>query len=295
MKRIKKISVAEPDQVGPINIYRALPNREIDLVGPIIFLDHIPDKYLAAGEFPIPDGSFAHPHRGIATFTYLVKGEIMHFDSHGGHGLVQSGGVQWMNAGNGVIHDEIMPRKRRESGGEFYAFQFWVNLPAKNKAEAPDYMPVQSNELPSIPLGVEAGAGTLKVLLGEYNGQSSPIPTFSEQLIWHICLKVGQSVELPTKAGLEYGGYVPEAHAVINDVNIKEREFFLFEKAKSGIRLENPGASNLDILIFGGEAYQETMVAHGPFVMNSQREIYQAYDDYQSGKYGKINYQGYLA
>ena len=205
---------------------------------------------------PAPDGSFAHPHRGIATFSYLLKGEVIHFDSKGGHGTVKAGGVQWMNAGNGIVHDEGMPNDLRNKGGEFHAFQFWVNLPAKNKAEAPDYMPVQAEDLPVISLDSEGS--TLKVLLGKFGGKTSPIPAFSEQFIWHAKVSAGGSLSLPTVTGYEYAGYLAEGRVAINQTDIEARGFFAFGNDDSGIVIDNPTSEAIDVMIFGGEPYLDT-------------------------------------
>lgn len=289
MKPIISKEKAIADKVGAIDIMRALPSDLTPRVGPIIFLDHILEKNLLPGEFSAPNGSFAHPHRGIATFTYLLKGELIHFDSNGGYGRVKAGGVQWMNAGNGVIHDEVIPEEFRVSGGAFYGFQFWVNLPAEIKEQAPDYMPVQAEELPLIQLA--DGQATLKVLLGEYGGKSSPIPAFTQQFIWHIKLSGKASIELKTLEGLEYGGYLPNGNAHFNDIEISARELVVFDSNDTGITISNKASKELEILLFGGEPYEEKIVSHGPFVMNTVEEIGQAYEDFRSGKYGKIDYQ----
>ncbi|WP_299939504.1 pirin family protein [uncultured Microbulbifer sp.] len=289
MKHIIARSTAQPEKVGPFDIVRALPNHSVQTVGPVIFLDHMPEKEFAPNALPALDGSFAHPHRGIATFTYLIKGELAHLDSQSGRGIIQEGGVQWMNAGNGIIHDEGFPDNFRARRGSFYGFQFWVNLPSKNKAARPDYMPVQAKDLPVIEL--PAGAGTLKVLLGEYKDQRSPIPAFTEQFIWHIHLISDQVVEVPTKSGFEYGGYLPTATARISGEEVSRREFFLFENNSDAISLQSPSGQSMDILLFGGEPYLESIVSHGPFVMNTPEEITLAYSDFRSGKYGKINYK----
>jgi len=287
-KKVVAAIPAQPEKVGPLDIVRALPNHQTQAVGPVIFLDHVPEKTLRPGELPAPDGSFAHPHRGIATFTYLLKGELIHFDSNGGHGLVKAGGVQWMNSGNGIVHDEIMPAELRAKGGEFSAFQFWVNLPAKNKAEAPDYMPVQASDLPTFDLG---NGVVLKVLLGEFDGQESPIPTFSEQFIWHLKIPGNGEANVATAEGQEYAGYLANGMAEIGGSSISAQEFFELGLSGSTIRVSNRSSAHIDVMIFGGEPYREPMVSHGPFVMNTASEIRQAYADFQQGRYGQINYQ----
>jgi redox-sensitive bicupin YhaK (pirin superfamily) len=291
MKRIIAKNAAQPEKVGPLDIARALPNKTTNAVGPVIFLDHVPEKKFAPGELPEPDGSFAHPHRGIATFSYLLKGEIIHYDSNGGHGLVKAGGVQWMNAGKGIVHDEMIQSEMRNNGGDIYAFQFWVNLPARNKADKPDYMPVEANDLPIVSL--DDGAATLKILLGEFQGARSPIPAFTEQFIWHINLHANSSIKLPTMSDHEYAGYLPVGDVIVNDTSVAAREFFLLDEIGTGISIENRSDDALDVVIFGGEPYREPMVSHGPFVMNTAEEINEAYEDFRGGSYGQINYEAH--
>ena len=100
-----------------INIYRSLPNRYTQAIGSMVLLDHVPEHPIKAKEAEMPDGSFAHPHKGIATFTYLLEGSVHHIDSAGGEGIVHAGGIQWMKAGNGIIHDEFIPYEFQKSGG----------------------------------------------------------------------------------------------------------------------------------------------------------------------------------
>ena len=154
--------------VGTTTIYRLMPNQYAHHVGHFVFLDYIPPFMLGAKHF---DPGFAHPHRGIATLSYILSGEIEHFDSRGNHGTVNSGGVQWMKAGNGIIHNETLGPDSNTNGRLMHGFQFWMNLPAKNKQEDPDYIAVQANELPVSAL--ENDAGWLKTVVGEFGGQSS--------------------------------------------------------------------------------------------------------------------------
>jgi redox-sensitive bicupin YhaK (pirin superfamily) len=194
MKQVTSQHDVQPENVGPMTIGRALPNAATKFVGPIMMLDHIPLKVVKPGEIPEPDGSFAHPHRGIATFSYVLEGALTHADSAGGHGTINAGGVQWMKAGNGIVHDEMIPADLRKNGGTLHSFQFWVNLPAKNKAEPAEYMPVPAEDL----------------LLGTYDRNASPIPTYSSEFIWHLRIEpTGTArVELP-KRGCPWQDFSP--------------------------------------------------------------------------------------
>ena len=152
MKQVTAQYDVEASQIGPFTIARALPNAAVQFVGPVMLLDHLPPRDIAPGKVPDPDGSFAHPHRGIVTFTYVLEGALTHADSSGGHGTITAGGVQWMKSGNGIVHDEMIPAALRKQGGRLHSFQFWINLPARNKAERAEYLAVQDRDLPVAPL-----------------------------------------------------------------------------------------------------------------------------------------------
>lgn len=127
--------------IGDLEIYRVLANRYADAVGPFVFLDHIVPKIQTKVN---KTGTGAHPHRGIATLTYILNGEDEHFDSAGNYAKVHSGGVQWMNAGNGIIHDETLNYDSRTDSKITHAFQFWINLPSAIKAQKPAYLAIEA-------------------------------------------------------------------------------------------------------------------------------------------------------
>src|SRR5206468_9746019 len=141
-------------------------NRYADAVGPFVFLDHaLPIQHLPGEPIRRANGTGAHPHRGIATLTYILNGEADHLDSKGHHAKVSSGGAQWMKAGNGIIHDEVVNVDSQSNKLLTHGMQFWINLPAKNKAEQPAYLPLQENEIPRQKLSDERG--WIKVIAGE--------------------------------------------------------------------------------------------------------------------------------
>lgn len=276
--------------VGEYQIYRILPNHELRAVGPFVFLDYVPLVLHAADEpRKAVNGSGAHPHRGIATLTYVLNGEADHFDSNGHHAKVYSGGAQWMKAGNGIIHDEALNPDPHTGDRLTHGFQFWVNLPAKQKAEQPDYRPVQANEIPKIIL--EDNAGWLKTVAGEYEGHTSPIPTYSTQFIYHIQLQPGKTFSLKTDNEQEYALFLPAADAVINNETYQAQSLLRFDTGEGTIEMKNPSDAAIDIIVFGGAPYTEPIIAQGPFVMNTQKEIATAYSDFFNGKYGHIRYK----
>lgn len=291
LKMKKKVSFSTKGQradIGDIIIYRMLPNRYAEAVGPFVFLDHVPPIKHSPDEPLKVNGNGAHPHRGIATLTYLLNGEEEHFDSKGNYGKVYSGGIQWMKAGNGIVHDGNFNVDSRTNDRLTHGFQFWINLPPKNKAEPPQHLAIQANEVPQKMLS--DNKGWIKVIVGEYENLISKIPNYSKQFLYHIHLEAGKQFSLTAENGLEYAAFLPVNNAVINDTEYKAGEFIEFDRNGGTIEINNNSKVAIDIILFGGEKYTEPIVAEGPFVMNTQLEIVQAYKDFHTGKYGKISY-----
>jgi redox-sensitive bicupin YhaK (pirin superfamily) len=288
-KNIRFVTKGIRADVGEYTIFRIIPNVHVDAVGPFVFFDHAPLIRHEPGEArKAVDGSGAHPHRGIATLTYVMNGVAEHFDSNGNHAQVRSGGAQWMKAGNGVIHDESVNPDPAENDFLTHAMQFWINLPSKQKSERPDYLPLPASDVPEYVLPGQAGM--LKVIAGKYGDLVSKIPTYSGQFLYHIHLNVGGSFLVETTAGWECAAFLPLKAAMVNGREIKTGELVLFDKQGTSIDVSATGDGAADIVFFGGEPYTEATVAKGPFVMNTEREIVNAYTDYHLGKYGKIDY-----
>src|SRR4030095_1210218 len=257
--------------IGSHVIHRMLPNRFAEAIGPFVFLDHIGPTKHAADEPVQKNGNGAHPHRGIATLTYIVSGEEEHFDSKGNYGKVHSGGVQWMKAGNGIVHDGNFNVDPETNDLLTHGFQFWINLPSVNKKEPAAHLAIQANEVPKKEF--DNGEGWIKVIAGEYEGLASKIPNYSRQFIYHIRLEAGKTFSLATEKGLEYAAFLPEHLGIINDNKFMPGDLVAFDETEGNIEIENQGKVAIDIIVFGGEKYSEPIVAHGPFVMNTVKEI----------------------
>ncbi|PST83271.1 pirin family protein [Pedobacter yulinensis] len=272
--------------IGELEIYRMLPNRYADAVGPFVFLDHIVPRIQTEIN---KEGTGAHPHRGIATLTYVLNGEDEHFDSAGNYAKVHSGGVQWMNAGNGIIHDETLNHDAQTDSKLVHAFQFWINLPAKIKLGKPAYLAIEGSEVP-VKLLPE-GSGWVKVMVGSFEEIHATIPGYSEQFLYHVHLEPGAGFTTSFADKIEVAVFLPALPALINDENFSAGDFIEFDRAAGELELKNEGHDPCDLLLFGGEAYLEPIVAQGPFVMNSLSEIADAYKDLYAGRYGTIDYE----
>lgn len=285
-KRTSFSTKGQRADIGDLTIYRILANRYADTVGPFVFLDHIIPKVHSSS---MNSGTGAHPHRGIATLSYIIEGEDEHFDSAGNYAKVYSGGVQWMKAGNGIIHDETLNIDSQTESNRTHAFQFWINLPSKIKAEKPEYLAIQGNEVPQKALPDENG--WIKVIVGDYEELSSKIPNYSEQFLYHIRVEAGKQFTISIAEKIEVAAFLPTQNTMLNDVEFQAGEFIEFDTNAGEIEIKNNLQEPTDIILFGGEPYTEPIVAEGPFVMNSHHEIADAYRDFHEGKYGKINYK----
>lgn len=270
--------------IGKIPIYRILENRYADKVASFVLLDHIPPKI---HKVPNNSGTGAHPHRGIATLTYVINGQVEHFDSRGNHQLVHSGGIQWMKAGNGIIHEERLNYDSKTDSKLTHAFQFWINLPSKIKAENPEYLAIQADDVPLNKL--EDQSGWLKVIVGEFKGLHSEIPNYLEQFLYHIHLEPGKQFSLEIENKIEVAAFLPIHKAVLNGIRFDAGEFIAFDTEQGTIEILNTTDQAIDVLLFGGETYTEPIKAEGPFVMNTTTEIAEAYRDFYIGIYGAIN------
>ena len=273
--------------VGELLVNRLLPNRYIKAVGPFVFLDHLYPVTYAPGKVKQPTGDFAHPHRGIATLSYVLSGGLEHYDSRGHHGIVPAGGLQWMKSGNGIIHDEQLSPVLQRDGGIMHSLQFWINLPASAKAEDAEYLNLLPGDVPEVSLPDQAG--TVRVLAGSLGDLSSPVKTFTGQMLYHIRLRPKAGFTLQTTPEWEYAAFVPADEVSINGQNFRNSELVVFGEGDE-LRMQSQSINGSDLFLFGGEPYTEPIVAQGPFVMNTHQEIALAYQDFFAGKYGTITY-----
>jgi len=293
-KKIVFHYAGKPENMGFMSIVRSLPNRYVDTVGHFVFLDQMPyqsneTEWLKKEIASIKQGSFAHPHRGIATISYIIKGTVEHFDSAGNHGIVHDGGMQWMKAGTGIVHDEIIHPKKNSATTEQLGMQFWINLPAKNKVENSEYLAIEGENIPEIVLPEDKGK--IKVLIGQLEEVESKIPTYSKLFLYHLELNGEKSHAIAIDKNDESALALIRGEAKINGTDIDSNELLVFDQDGDTIEVINNSNQIIDVMIFGGEPYTESIAFGGPYVMNSQEEIGIANADFYAGKYGKIDYQ----
>ncbi len=253
-------------------------------LSPFLLLDHAEPRHFDPATKPRGVGE--HPHRGFETVTIVYAGELEHRDSSGGGGRIGPGDVQWMTAAGGLVHEEFHSRDFTAQGGQMEMAQLWVNLPARDKLSAPRYQTVLDRDIPVVAL--PGGGGDLRVIAGSYAGQAGPAQTFTPMNVWDLRLKPGRATALE----------VPEGHnallVVLNDgvrVNgtddVTASRYVVFAPTGGGITVEAQ-AAEVKCLLLTGEPLNEPIAGYGPFVMNTQDEIRQAFADYQQGRFGVI-------
>ncbi|HFR4113417.1 TPA: pirin family protein [Yersinia enterocolitica] len=227
-----------------------------------------------------------HPHRGFETVTIVYHGEVEHRDSTGKGGIIGPGDVQWMTAGGGILHEEFHSDAFAKRGGAFEMVQLWVNLPAKDKMTAPGYQAIRNETIPQVAL--PEGAGSLRVIAGDYAGENGPANTFSPLNVWDIRLNQGKSTEFSLPDGWNTALIVLRGTVQVNgDAIARDAEMVLLDSTGSNVTIE--ANNDAVLLLLSGEPIDEPIIGYGPFVMNTQEQIVEAIADFNSGRFGSMD------
>lgn len=232
-----------------------------------------------------PRGVGVHPHRGFETVTIAYRGKVAHHDSAGNSGVIGEGDVQWMTAGAGVLHKEYHEKEFSKKGGIFQMVQLWVNLPAKDKMTPAKYQAIEHKDITRVIL--DDGKSIMEIIAGEYRGQKGPAFTFNPVNLFNAKLKQGGKADFSFNKNYNTGMLVIEGEVKINNLkSAPEDNFILFGHDGEDILIE--AAKDSIVLILSGEPINEPIASNGPFVMNTETEIKQAYEDFYNGKFGNL-------
>jgi redox-sensitive bicupin YhaK (pirin superfamily) len=258
--------------------YTDLGRKELS---PFLMLD-----YGSPAQFPPTSqvlGVGMHPHRGFETVTFVFQGGLQHSDTAGNHGEIGPGDVQWMTAGSGVLHEELHSAAFRKNGGTLQMAQLWVNLPASLKMTAPKYQTLLSQDIPVVHPQPDA---TLRVVAGSFGDVKGPASTFTPLNLWDVSLSKGK-LELEVPEGYTTALFVAEGRATINgEQSVGEVNLVVLQREGSRFTIESSEPAR--ILVLNGQPIDEPVVGYGPFVMNTQDEIVQAFSDYSSGRFASV-------
>lgn len=230
-------------------------------------------------------GVDVHPHKGFETVTILYRGELAHRDSSGGSGQLGPGDVQWMTAGNGIVHEEYHSEDFTRRGGTLEMVQLWVNLRSTDKSTPSKYQDLRDNQFPRVEIG--DGAGTARVIAGQFGDTRGAASTFSPINVWDLQLKSDKRAVLKVPVGHTTVLIAQAGNVSVNGSAMNAVELALFDRDGDSITIDSETDSR--VLVLSGEPLGEPLVGQGPFVMNTREEIRQSIKDYQAGKMGHLN------
>ena len=282
------INSIETLEGGGFLVRRPFPKPAFSEFDPFLLLDEMGPMDVAPGE---AKGAPDHPHRGFETVTYLLSGEMEHRDSRGHAGRLRAGDVQWMTAGAGVVHSEMPSREFQRTGGRMHGFQLWVNLPRAEKMTKARYQEIPRERIPKATSN--DGLVTVSVIAGEALGQKAVIETNTPIMYLHYQVKPGGVINQPVPSDYNAFAYIVEGSGLFGLEREKavDGQMVMFAPDGDGVRIENPSSSNetLELLLIAGVPLNEPIARYGPFVMNTEAEIHQAFEDYREGRMGAIN------
>lgn len=280
-RKIKTTVTGQPTVDGAgVHLVRVLGHDTVYDFDPFLMLDSFdsenPEDYIKG--FPF------HPHRGIETITYLVKGEIEHQDSLGNKGTIRSGQSQWMTAGSGIMHQEMPQACERMLG-----LQLWLNLPAAEKMDQPVYFDITEDMVAE----VKTDSGVVRVLAGEFEGKKGAQPHHIQATIYDVFVEAGKQITLPTKAEDNVFVFLIEGAGVIEERTIAEKTAVLFGEGDE-ITVAATQEAPLRFIYCSGKPLGEKIAWGGPIVMNTREELMHAFDELDEGTFIKHKAEGTL-
>lgn len=270
-------------------VRRAFAGVDLRDLDPFVHLDQMGEVHYAPGE---PKGTPWHPHRGFETVTYMMDGTLRHNDSNGGGGVISDGDTQWMTAGRGILHIETPPEEVVTSGGLFHGLQLWVNLPAAQKWVEPRYQDLSRDSVAL--LSSDDGGALVRLIAGDLTGAAGPGSTFTPMTMVHASVSPGAELVLPWPATHNALVYILSGHGTVGaerrpvrtgQLTVLGAGDLLTVAAAQG---SLDGAAAMEVLLLGGRPIREPVAWAGPFVMNTEAEVRQAFADFQAGRLGSV-------
>jgi quercetin 2,3-dioxygenase len=265
------------------NFFPSLPEIGMTGMSPFFLLDYGSKWLVPPSE--TSRGVGVHPHRGFETVTIAYLGKVAHNDSAGNSGVIGEGDVQWMTAGAGVLHKEYHEKEFSRKGGIFQVVQLWVNLPARYKMTPAKYQTIENKDMTKVLL--DDGKSSVEIIAGEYKGKKGPASVFSPVDLFNAKLVKGAKVIFSFDKNYNTGMLVIDGEIKINDLKTASENYFvLFGHEGEKIIIE--AVENSTVLVLSGDPINEPIASYGPFVMNKESEIKQAFEDFKTGKFGYL-------
>lgn len=285
-RSLKQIIQGQMVNVSPtLRVNRTLPFNGRMVIDPFLMIDHFGPIHVKPGKGV---GVPPHPHRGFEPVTFMFEGHLEHRDSLGNVDRLDSGGIQWMTSGKGIIHAEDIAKNYTGNGGIMHGVQLWVNLPKKDKMTDPGYQNITRESIPRIELGKQGSFA--QIVAGKAFDSSGPASTFSPIKALMLELEPGLPFELEVPVHFNAFVQVLDGAIEVDGKTAKKGQLAFFENDGRSIYFKTPEGldKRTHLLLLAGEPINEPVYMYGPFVMNSREEINQAYEDYRTGKMGYL-------
>ncbi|MEN9522909.1 MAG: hypothetical protein RL065_1286 [Bacteroidota bacterium] len=265
------------------NFFPSGYNMDLRRMSPFFMLDY--NSKIEFSPTETPRGVGVHPHRGFETVTIAYHGKVAHHDSAGNSGIIGEGDVQWMTAASGVLHKEYHEKEFSRKGGMFQMVQLWVNLPAKYKMSTPKYQELVNEKMGKFVS--ENKDVKADVIAGELKGVKGSATTFTPMNMYNLYMNKEANFEFELPSNHNTGILVIEGAVVVNQTSKAEADHFILFK-NDGESIHLSATENAKLLVLSGEPINEPIVPYGPFLMNTKEEIMQAYNDFNTGKFGVL-------
>ena len=270
-------------------VVRAFAGVSTAALDPFVHMDQMGEVDYQPGE---PKGTAWHPHRGFETVTYIIDGRFAHQDSHRGGGLITDGATQWMTAGSGILHIETPPADLVEGGGLFHGVQLWVNLPKAQKFTPPKYQAIEGGQVALV--ASQDGGLLIRIIAGDIGPYHGPGSTHTPITLAHATIEPGAEMNVPWNREFNALVYVLSGRGTVGPVRhpIQQGQLVVLSPGdRISVRaagFQDSNRSALEVLLLGGKPIREPVFQYGPFVMNSKTEVVQAFEDFQSGRFGSV-------
>ena len=280
-RNVKQLVTAHRQREGAgFVVRRPVPTMGLDLVDPFLLIDELGPVTYGPGEAV---GAPDHPHRGFETVSYILEGAVEHEDSAGHRGVINAGDVQWMTAGGGIVHSEMPTQELLDKGGRVHGFQIWVNLPRRLKLTQPRYQDVPAAKIPEAKTADGLARG--KIIAGEALGVRAVIETHTPIVFQDWKLEPGADVTIDVSREQQVLAYVFQGAIEIEGREVRDGQMAILGDGDA-VRLA--GGKGGRLLLLAGVPHREPVARYGPFVMSTEKELFEAFRDFQTGRMGEI-------
>jgi redox-sensitive bicupin YhaK (pirin superfamily) len=281
-KKVRQLLPAYESRMGDIPVYQPFPTQNVRDLDPFLLLHHHTTDILP-GTHPRQAGVDPHPHRGFSAVTFVIKGQLYHQDSRGNKSTIGPGGIQWLDAGMGIIHSERPAKGFAYDGGKLELVQLWINLPERQKMSLPAYY--ECTEGQATKLASASGQSTIYLYSGSINGDTGPLKTYHPTASALIDLAAGDTCDLTLSEYQTTFLYLIDGSVTVHGFGMVDSKNVVNFRHE-GDTITISGRKDSKVLLLSSVPIDEKYAINGPFVMQNETQLLEAMRDYKMGKMG---------